>query len=61
MRYVIQLNVSRDSDDDILYWSNDDGWVDLSSATVFSDAERRTLNLPDDDCQWVALPLLAIR
>jgi len=29
-----------------LYWSNDDGWVDADSATVFTQEERDTLNLP---------------
>lgn len=29
------------------YWSNEDGWTDLSGATVFADGERKTLRLPD--------------
>ena len=29
-----------------LYWSNDDGWVDRESATVFSQNEKFVLNLP---------------
>lgn len=31
------------------YWSNTDGWVDLDSATYFSDAEKDTLILPLGD------------
>ena len=30
-----------------LYWSNTDGWVSRATATVFSDDERNSLNLPD--------------
>lgn len=29
-----------------LYWSNDMGWVDSKSATIFNAEESRTLNLP---------------
>jgi hypothetical protein len=29
-----------------LYWSVEDGWVDLSMATLFSDHEKNELNLP---------------
>ena len=25
-----------------LYWSNEDGWVNLASATIFSASEHRT-------------------
>jgi hypothetical protein len=34
------------------FWSNDDGWVGLKGATVFSKQERETLNLPCEGC-WV--------
>lgn len=34
------------------YWSNEDGWTDLSGATVFADGERPTLRLPDGG-EWV--------
>lgn len=40
------------------FWSNADGWGDLSSATVFTLEETRTLKLPSiggDDCKWVLL------
>jgi len=30
----------------ILYWSNDYGWVDRASATEFSKEEKKYLNLP---------------
>lgn len=29
-----------------LFWSNDDGWVDLASATRFTTGERYSLQLP---------------
>ena len=29
-----------------LYWSNEDGWVDLSMATLFSDHDRNERRLP---------------
>lgn len=29
-----------------LFWSNDDGWVGLSGADVYSDTERQSLTLP---------------
>jgi hypothetical protein len=48
-----------DSEDGTLYWSNDDGWGFLSTATVFTAAEYDggKGNLPiDDDARWVALP-----
>ena len=28
------------------YWSNDDGWVDITSATRFGEQEKVTVNLP---------------
>lgn len=33
-------------DDAYLYWSNEDGWGDRASATVFADGERPSLSLP---------------
>lgn len=32
--------------DDGDYWSNENGWVDLESADLFTFTERRTLDLP---------------
>ena len=29
-----------------LFWSNEDGWTDRDSATVFTAQERDTLRLP---------------
>lgn len=33
-------------DGQVLYWSNQDGWVNRSSATVFTQEERWALNIP---------------
>jgi hypothetical protein len=55
--YVIAGPV--DSEDGTLFWSNDDGWGFLSTATVFTEAEWDTGkgNLPmDDDARWVRMP-----
>jgi hypothetical protein len=34
------------------YWSNEDGWVDISSATRFSKADTKVFHLPTDG-HWV--------
>jgi hypothetical protein len=51
------------SDDQPMFWSNDDGWVDLSNATLFSDEEKARFDLPlyaptktDTASVWVTLP-----
>lgn len=31
---------------ELLYWSNDDGWVDAESATIFTRSERDAFLLP---------------
>lgn len=35
-------------DQDFLYWSNKDGWVDLHSSTVFNGWELNDMNFPDE-------------
>ena len=35
-----------------LYWSNDDGWVDKASATVYSYEERMKWSAPVIDGYW---------
>lgn len=51
-QYVIQGGTA----DDPAYWSNIDGWVDMRSATTFTQEERDTLSLP---AEWKALPGVA--
>ena len=40
--------------DDETFWSNTQGWVDLVTADVFNEEERRTLNPPLEG-DWVRL------
>lgn len=45
--------------DGLCYWSNKDGWGDLSHATVFTEEERKSFDLPlakDADAAWMPLP-----
>lgn len=44
----------RNTADPSLYWSNEDGWVDYTSATVFNGLELEHLRLPDQG-QWVRM------
>lgn len=38
-----------------LYWSNEDGWGDFKSCTIFTEAETLTLMLPiGNQVEWVA-------
>ena len=43
--YIIEKN-NYCFDDEKLYWNNQDGWVSRDNATVFSDEEKRNVNLP---------------
>ncbi|RIA46411.1 hypothetical protein DFR49_0952 [Hephaestia caeni] len=42
----------------LLFWNDEDGFVDLDQATVFSEAEMRECSMPiaDDPPRWLALP-----
>ena len=42
--------------EEIAYWSNRFGWVDIGSATVYTKYESETLNLPVDvKCEWMMM------
>jgi hypothetical protein len=41
-----------------LFWSNQDGWGSLETATVFTEKEKNSLTLPLPDGAWVMLPEL---
>lgn len=41
-----------------LFWSNDDGWVGVSTADVFTDEEKRSLRLPDRG-SWITVAEVA--
>jgi hypothetical protein len=47
--YII-VSDFEDPEDGVLYWSNQDGWVDRQSATVFP---KKVGNLPGDAAGWV--------
>lgn len=42
----------KNSVEEPLFWSNEDGWVDKESATRFTTKQRENLNLPDEG-RWV--------
>lgn len=56
--YVIFSHVEtvRQESMEPMYWSNDQGWVDLSSATIFTAEEKAIFGLPSPDGSWVELP-----
>lgn len=53
--YVIVDNGNLDSETGKpLFWSNDDGWVDFESSTIFSEAEMLSLMLPmGSQVEWM--------
>lgn len=55
-KFVIYSNEAtiNNLENEPLYWSNIDGWVDLSNATVFTENELSNF-LPDDG-KYVQLP-----
>lgn len=42
-------------DGDRLYWSNEDGWVDYESATLFTNMERQCLRAPEGAAYWTTV------
>lgn len=47
----------RDRQYGLSFWSNDTGFGNLSSATVFSAAEAATVDVPIvDEPEWLAMP-----
>lgn len=50
-----RLRTEMDDEGEILYWSNEDGWVDKDSATLFTDDERKTLTLPQGAHAWTTV------
>lgn len=52
--YVIMALAVVPTEDDTLYWSNEDGWGHLSTATKFTEDEAVRFNLPvDPEAEWV--------
>ena len=53
MSYYKIINVVS-SDDEILWWSNEQGWVDYDSSDTFTEIEKWQLNLPIEG-KWVSI------
>lgn len=52
--YVI-WNGTNDDDWEELFWSNENGWVNFPSATLFTEEEKEKFNLPEQGI-WVHSP-----
>lgn len=44
-----------DDEGEVYYWSNEDGWVDHDSATLFTDEEKNTLRAPQGAAAWTTV------
>lgn len=54
MQFLIKSDHEKDyRTGEFLYWSNEDGWVDKTLATVFAENEKRYVTLPDSTAEWV--------
>ena len=49
---------TRDAEEGLLFWNNDTGFGELSTATVFSEAEAGRFDVPiaHDQPEWLAMP-----
>ena len=57
MRTFVIMHEHRDPISDApLFWNNDDGWTELSGATIFVENERTTFSLPQEAWGWLELP-----
>ena len=43
---IASSTLRTDDGEEVLYWSNQDGWVEQPDADRFTESERKTLNLP---------------
>lgn len=50
-----RIRSEMDDEGEVYYWSNDDGWVDYESATLFSDDEKETLRPPIGAAAWTTV------
>ena len=54
--YIIRSTIEKDDiTDRPLYWSNEDGWVDWTNATVFTNAEREVFQWLPLGGEWVEI------
>jgi hypothetical protein len=44
-----------------LYWSNEDGWVDFASCTIFGESELHLNKPAHKECTWVPLEVAGDR
>jgi hypothetical protein len=44
--FIIKSCVETDEDGSPLFWNSEDGWVDLESATTYTEEETDWMNLP---------------
>lgn len=58
-RWVIRNTGGPAGASDGVFWSNDQGWVDLTSATIFTGDDPIDLNLPADG-EWVRIEDLRV-
>lgn len=53
-KYLIRSTErSQDWQPEPLFWNNERGWVSFAQATIFTEEERMTMNLPMGACKWV--------
>ncbi len=53
--FVIFSQSETDLSGEPSFWSNEDGWGALETATVFTEEEAKTFATVDD-CRWMSLP-----
>ena len=58
MTHHVIIHEHRCPDTDVpLFWSNEDGWVDLASATPFTHLEMLKFKfIPQESWGWLQLP-----
>lgn len=56
--FVIHSASEEEASDGFGYWSNEEGWVGIQSATKFTEVEMKNFDLPmatENDASWVCL------
>jgi len=52
--WIIETENGKYDPEGLLYWNNDDGWVDRKSSSVFSDKQKNDFTLPTGG-KWLNL------
>ena len=56
-KFFVIMHMHHDPEDDSpLFWSNEQGWVNLQDATPFTEQEQNSLPLPREAWGWLQLP-----